>query len=365
MKAVTLGVLSRPGRGRCHVGAAVVILSLLSACSASAPPRLDASPSVPRLFSSVSLSRASLRGLCAVDARVAWTSGSGGAYGCTRDGGTRWTFNVVPGARMLDFRDVVAFDANRAWLMSAGPGGASRIYRTDDGGRRWRMQWKNPHTEGFLDGMDAWDDRRAIAYGDPVGGHMYVLRTDDGGRTWRRPPTSGMPRAHEGEAGFAASGTGVQASGSMTAWIATGGAHVARVFRTTDGGVNWSVAETPLGDASASSGIFSFAFKDADNGVAVGGDYVHPARAHANAAWTDDGGRTWHRPDIPPRGYRSGVAWLEGTEVLVCVGPTGTDVSTDAGRTWRPSSDDGYHGVRVTDGGGYASGSRGRLAALR
>ena len=58
MKAVTLGALSRPGRGRCHVGAAVVILSLLSACSASAPPRLDASPSVPRLSLSASPSRA-------------------------------------------------------------------------------------------------------------------------------------------------------------------------------------------------------------------------------------------------------------------------------------------------------------------
>lgn len=365
MKAGVIPTPSGPRGARYYAAPTVLIALLLGTCSVSQRPRPGAAASTTRLTPSASLSRASLRGLCAVDARAAWTSGSGGAYGRTRDGGATWVFNVVPGARTLDFRDVVGLDADRAWLMSAGPGGASRIYRTDDGGRRWRLQWENPHAEGFLDGMDAWDDQRAIAYGDPVGGYMYVLRTDDGGRRWRRPPTSGMPPAREGEAGFAASGTGVRVKAPTTAWIATGGADVARVFRTIDGGVNWSVAETPLADTSASSGIFSFVFKDADNGVAVGGDYVHPERAHANAAWTDDGGDTWHRPGVAPRGYRSGVTWIPGTDTLVCVGPTGTDVSTDAGRTWRPSGDDGYHGVRAVAGGGYASGGAGRLATLR
>lgn len=216
-----------------------------------------------------------------------------------------------------------------------------------------------------MDGMDAWDDRRALAYGDPVGGHMYVLSTDDGGRTWRRSPTSGMPPARPGEAGFAASGTGIRVGPAMTAWIATGGADVARVFKTMDGGITWSVAETPLTDASATSGIFSFVFKDAENGVAVGGDFANPDRSHGNAAWTDDGGDTWHRPEVPPRGYRSGVTWIPGTDSLICAGPTGVDVSTDAGRTWRPLGDEGYHAIRAVDGGGYASGASGRLASLR
>lgn len=365
MKAIAFPTPRVPRGERYYVVPTVLIGLLLGACCASATSRPETSASSIRLTPSASPSRASLRGLCAVDERVAWTSGSGGAYGRTHDGGATWSFNVVPGARMLDFRDVVGFDADRAWLMSAGPGAGSRIYRTEDGGRRWRLQWENPHAEGFLDGMDAWDDRRAIAYGDPVGGYMYVLLTGDGGRTWRRAPTSAMPLARQGEAGFAASGTGVRVTEPATAWIATGGADVARVFRTTDGGMTWSVAETPLTDASASSGIFSFVFRDAENGVVVGGDYVHPERAHANAAWTDDGGVTWIRPDVPPRGYRSGVAWIEGTDTLVCVGPTGTDVSTDAGRTWSPLGDDGYHGVRAVVGGGYASGGSGRLGTLR
>ena len=311
------------------------------------------------------VSRASLRGLCPESDQRAWASGSGGAYGVTEDGGVTWQFHVVPGARALDFRDVVALGKERAWLMSAGPGSASRIYRTDDGGRRWRLQWTNPHEEGFLDGMAAFDDRRAVAYGDPVGGFMYVVMTDDGGRTWRRASTASMPRSRDGEAGFAASGTGIAVHGDRTIWIATGGAHVARVFRSDDAGASWVATRTPLEDASASSGIFSMAFRDANHGVLVGGDYLDPRAAHANAAWTDDGGKTWRRPTAPPRGYRSGVTWVPGSDTLVCAGPTGMDVSRDGGRTWRPLSDVGAHAVRAVVGRLYASGAKGRVAATR
>ena len=34
----------------------------------------------------------------------------------------------MPGADTLQFRDVHALDADRAWLLSAGPGELSRIY---------------------------------------------------------------------------------------------------------------------------------------------------------------------------------------------------------------------------------------------
>jgi len=260
---------------------------------------------------------------------------------------------------------VEAIDGDRAWLMAAGPGAASRIYRTNDGGRNWRLQWTNPRQEGFLDGMASWDAARAMAYGDPVDGHLQVMITADGGRTWERADTSRMPPARQGEAGFAASGTGIRVAAPATAWIATGGADVARVFTTHDGGASWTAVETPLRDPSPTSGIFSLAFLDASHGVAVGGDYTRPGLRHANAAWTDDGGRTWHRPLVPPGGYRSGVSWIPETDTLLCVGPDGADISRDGGRSWEPFSSPGYHAVRLVGGGGFASGSGGRLAVIR
>src|SRR5436190_4521953 len=100
---------------------------------------------------------ASLRGLVAVDDRVAWASGTGGAYLLTTDGGAHWTAAKVPGAETLDFRDVHALDDKTAWLMSIGPGDKSRIYRTGDGGKNWTLQFTNPDAEGFFDAIAFWD----------------------------------------------------------------------------------------------------------------------------------------------------------------------------------------------------------------
>src|SRR5829696_10335802 len=80
-----------------------------------------------------------LRGVSAVSNRVAWASGASGTYARTTDGGRTWRAGQVPGAAELDFRDVDAFDARTAYLLAIGPGGRSRIYKTNDGGRHWTL----------------------------------------------------------------------------------------------------------------------------------------------------------------------------------------------------------------------------------
>jgi photosystem II stability/assembly factor-like uncharacterized protein len=90
--------------------------------------------------------RASLRGLSAVDENVAWVSGSQGSCARTIDGGTTWKPDSVAGADSLDLRDLEAFDANTAFLMSAGAGRLSRIYKTTDGGKSWHLLYTNTHS---------------------------------------------------------------------------------------------------------------------------------------------------------------------------------------------------------------------------
>ena len=43
-------------------------------------------------------------------------------------------------------------------------------------------------------------------------------------------------------------------------------------------------------------------------------------------------------PTTPPHGYRSSVAYDPATKTWITVGPNGTDISTDDGRNWRPST---------------------------
>jgi photosystem II stability/assembly factor-like uncharacterized protein len=177
-----------------------------------------------------------------------------------------------------------------------------------------------------------------------------------------------MPPSLPGEGAFAASGTCLSTFGPGHAWFGTGGSKVARVFRSTDGGLTWSAAETPVRASGPSSGIFSVAFRDPEHGVAVGGDYKAPGQPGSWLARTSDGGLTWILVARGPRGYRSAVAYVPGapTPTLVAVGPTGSDLSTDDGATWSPLGGDGFHALSLTGpvDAGWAVGDNGRIARL-
>src|SRR6478752_933280 len=231
------------------------------------------------------------RGLAPVSREVAWVSGTKGTVLRTTDGGRTWG-DVSPqglGTAALEFRDIEAFDARHAVILSIGEGEDSRILVTDDGGATWTESFRNTDPAAFYDCMAFSSPRRGLAMSDPVDGKFRLIRTRDGGRSWSLVDPAGMPAAESGEFGFAASGTCLTAGPGHQAWLATGGVDPARVFSSHDGGSTWSVTGTPVAGAEA-GGIFSVRFRDARRGVVVGGDFTDPTGASDNAAWTTDGG---------------------------------------------------------------------------
>ncbi len=310
-----------------------------------------------------------LRGLSVVNSRVAWASGNRGTVLVTTDGGAVWKIKPVPGASALDFRDVHGVSERVAYLLSIGAGEKSRIYKTSDGGTSWNLQVKLQDARGFLDAIAFWDADHGIAMGDPIDGRFTILTTDDGGASWKPSSPEGMPPALDNEGAFAASGTCLVVEGDKNAWFGTGGASVTRVFRSTDRGRTWTVQNTPIPAGNASSGIFSLAFRDADHGVAVGGDYRQPDRAGQVIAITSDGGRSWTRPEgRGPRSFRSGVVYLANRSrpTLAAVGPSGADASVDGGRNWFPLSDSGAHSVDAADSAsGWAVGEGGTIGRFQ
>jgi photosystem II stability/assembly factor-like uncharacterized protein len=153
----------------------------------------------------------SLRGASAVSKNIAWASGTHGTYLRTTDAGRTWIPAQVPDAATVDFRAVVAFSADEAFLMSAGPGDQSRIYHTADAGKTWQRQFTNTNPKGFFDSMVFWDRTHGIVLGDPIpdeGGQLKfeLLMTNDG-ESWTQIPPSQLPPAIEGEGAFAASNT--------------------------------------------------------------------------------------------------------------------------------------------------------------
>jgi photosystem II stability/assembly factor-like uncharacterized protein len=308
---------------------------------------------------------ATLRGVSVVSDTVAWASGSGSTVLRTTDAGRTWQPLSVTTER-LDFRDVDAIDARTAYLLSIGTGTASRIYKTVDAGTTWTLQYTNQDPEGFLDAMAFWDATHGIVVGDSVNGVFSILTTDNGGRTWTPVPSTVLPPALPGEGAFAASGTNVAVYGSSHAWFVTGAASRSRVLHTRDRGRSWTIADTPLA-AGKSAGGFSVAFRDANHGVVVGGDYQKEAEAMDNLAITGDGGRTWTL--IKERGlsgFRSVVAYVPGARSVIAVGPQGADWSDDDGRTWTPMKAPGFHTFAVSRSGrvGFGAGNKGSVGVL-
>jgi photosystem II stability/assembly factor-like uncharacterized protein len=274
-------------------------------------------------------STASFRGLSVVSGKVVWASGTEGTVIRTIDGGKTWSVMKVAGAEQLDFRGIKAFDSQNAVIISSGPAekGQARIYRTSDGGKTWQQVFEEKRAGTFFDAIAFWDRKQGIVLSDPVEGKFALFTTEDGGASWRQLQPSALPAALPNEGAFAASNSCLVVQGRSNVWFATGGASVARVFRSHDRGKTWQVSETPMRPQNASSGIFSLAFQDAKNGIAVGGDYQHPESSDLpNVLATDDGGKTWRAEKADPAGmYLSSVAsvWHPGKNSLIAAGTKG------------------------------------------
>lgn len=285
--------------------------------------------------------RASFRGLSAVNEHIAWASGSQGTVLRTIDGGETWTNVSVPKTDSLEFRDIEAFSADKAIVISAGS--PAKIYLTEDGGNTWKETYSNDHPQIFYDAMGFWDEDNGIAFSDAIDGHLVIITTKDGGYSWQEIDYANLPASPEGEGGFAASGTCLITYGKSTVWIGLG-SPASRIFKSTDKGNSWTVVETPMKRPKPTGGIFSLQFTSKKYGVAVGGDYEDDKDSNQNAAITNDGGKTWEvLTENQPNGYRSVVANIPSTKWWLAAGTSGVDISKDNGKTWEALSAEGYH----------------------
>ena len=336
-----------------------LMAGVLTACGSLAPT-LEITPQT-------SGTTALLQAVSPVDARVAWVSGHDGTYARTQDGGETWSAAVMAGEEALQFRDVEAFDASTAYLMSAGPGGLSRIYRTDDGGESWQHQYTAAHPDAFLDCMAFWDRDRGLAYGDEVDGVPFILRTVDGGGQWDRVPADQLPAALEGEGGFAASGSCLITGGGGYAWIATGAGSHPRVLMTEDWGVSWRAADVPVVGGEA-SGLTTIQMGSGGVGIALGGTVGGDTLRTENVAVTSDGGGSWSpggHPAMLGPVYGSALVEVDGGWGVVAVGPQGMDWSEDLGRSWRSADTLTYWAVAFASPSvGWAVGPQGRIVRI-
>ena len=230
-----------------------------------------------------------------------------------------------------------------AYLLAAGPGDRSRIYKTEDGGRTWALQFTNRDTSAFYDCFAFWDPRRGFTMSDAVAGAS----------PWSAPPTAPpgatsaatCPRRRRGEAAFAASGTCTAVLGERHGWIATGAAARARVLATTDGGESWRATATPIVQGTPASGGSSIdvprhAPRHPGRRQRRGAGFVRRQRGPFRRRRAAPGSSP--ADPVPRRGLRPGYAGT-GSRTVVATGPGGAAWSADEGERWTSA-----RGVKTT-----------------
>ena len=316
---------------------------------------------------------ASLRGIHALSSEVAWASGTSGTVLRTTNGGTTWLpCTTPPNAEKLDFSGIQAFDQNTAIVMSSGKGDLSRLYKTTDACKTWKLVFTNPDKDGFWDAMQFVMAPRTktvqcfgALVGDPVESNFPMFLSFDCGDKWERQ-TKAFPTALAGESLFAASNSSLILNGLNRRGFVTGGPSGARVLKylveadDTRGPEDYDAkvardAEKftyvprhmqadvlPWIIRSTTSGAFSIGSRPVDeksyltHEVVVGGDYSTPERIGAAAYGFIGGSTDWHTAQTPPHGYRSSVAFNPTQKFWITVGPNGTDISHDDGKNWTP-----------------------------
>jgi len=310
--------------------------------------------------------KASFRGLFAVNDSIVWAAGSEGTVIRTTDGGKNWDILPVPDADSVEFRDIHAFSDQKAYILTAGQ--PARIYATTDGGASWVKQYENKNPQAFFDGFDFWNENQGIAMSDPVDGKILIIYTKNG-KDWQAVNSSQALIARPNEGSYAASGTTVVVGKNGVARIAVSGTEGSRILYTEDYGNTWESMLNPVHSGLEYAGIYSMAFRDS-LGFAVGGSFAYPDSTKNNAAISHNGGKSWELLD-PPRatgGYRSCVAYLPFTQSSwITVSRVGGEFTNNNGQSWTAyDSANTYYSFSIAHNGtvGYASGADGKIAKV-
>lgn len=336
---------------------------------------------------------AGLRGIDSVDGTVAWASGTGGTVLRTTDGGAHWQHCATPDVEKdgatLDFRGVQAWDAQTAIVMASGPGDKSRLYKTTDGCKAWKLLFTNPDKDGFWDAIRFFDriqsssysrqDGNGVLVGDPVGDNFAIFVTRNGGESWSRwneHDPKHLPKAKPKESMFAASNQSAVAPGSNGPFAFVTGEADARLYlahpHSPLDGSRWeSLSTMEIGFVSgASAGAFAIAprrytespFADF---MVVGGDYSKPGMPGSSAFIPGRprfvlGPKSLAQTKRPPHGYRSAVEWSKSLKLWITVGTNGSDISRDDGKTWQPLDEGNWNALSLP----FVVGPNGRIARI-
>jgi len=187
-----------------------------------------------------------------VDSVYAWAGTKGGKVLRTTDGGNSWT--TLSTNQGGDVTSIDAVDDRVAFIIVNSPT-FTRIRRTIAFGQVWSTVYEDTDPDAHLNAIKMFDETNGYSIGNPVNGMWTLLKTTDQGVNWN--DASSLPQ-NGSETGW---NNSMDWTDNMHSWFGTDNN---RVYRTTDGGLNWTSSSTNLTNSMTVS--FSGEF----NGLASG-----------------------------------------------------------------------------------------------
>jgi photosystem II stability/assembly factor-like uncharacterized protein len=240
----------------------------------------------------------------------------------TTDGGLSWTAIPVTGGVGAVY-GIHFLNENTGWVLTSSSSAGKLMYTTD-GGVNWSMLLDNP--TGDLEALKIYNGTTGIVCGGGVG-KMDIYYTANG-TTWTKAPPPTLP------AGVTYTRSDFRAIHIQDAnlvylvgWGSLVGLQPSMHAKSTDGGATWTFLEQQEVNKTFDN-MWGVYFKDANNGIAVGG-----ATRGTVCVRTNDGGINWVPINIPCGGTLSRIDGF-GDEIIL----TGSNYifkSTDFGTTWQ------------------------------
>lgn len=259
----------------------------------------------------------------------------------TNDGGITW-YNVTPPEVTEAGYSVEMFvmENSHVWIQKPdleNYPNSGTLYRTSDGGMTW-VNSMTPFSGGDLNFLDADNGWMLVDLGVGAGSMgVSVFQTTDGGAIWGQKYTNDPNLSNAGDSlPLGGLKNGLAPLNMQTAWVygvvyAPGNVYL---FRTDDGGENWSPVsiELPAGAENSEVGIDRDQMKfvsETDGFIVLRmvGDVTQTA-----VYTTRDAGNTWTlTPTLIPNG---GASDFISSEEAVIYNGEQFYVTRDAARTW-------------------------------
>lgn len=257
----------------------------------------------------------------------------------TTNGGLTWSSAPSP----FSGGDIHFLDENNGWaLADLGVGlgsNAVAIYQTADGGASWTQKYTNDPNNtnageslplgGLKSGIAPLDMQTAWVYGVIYSsGTIYLYRTDDGGVNWSEVTLPLPVGAENFELGIERDQMKfVSPSDGFIVVRFTGSVYQAAVYVTNDGGNTWTLTTTPIPDGGSAD------FLSAEEMVIYNGSQFYVTR---------DAARTWNiiPPDVNFGDVFAGMEFVNvSTGWVVTLNPDNHRSlyrTSDGGATWFP-----------------------------